>query len=135
MSIIEAAKYELDHTEFDESEKATYIKILEIFLDEFDSGGAVHCAIPILMRLICGKPLGPLTGRDTEWMDIGHGTWQNRRCGSVFKTDIDIPHRGLKAGNAYDIDTPFDTQGHFTPIIFPYIPATPSNAPSPVIEI
>jgi hypothetical protein len=135
MSIISAAKYELDHTGFEESEKATYLKVLEIFLDEFDSGGAVQCAIPILLRLLCGKPLGPLTGKDSEWMDIGHGADQNRRCPSVFRTHVAISHRGLKAGDSYDLDTPFDSQGHFTPITFPYTPRTPTNIPSPVIKI
>lgn len=31
------------------------------------------------------EPLSPLTGEASEWMEVGDGMWQNRRCSRVFK--------------------------------------------------
>jgi hypothetical protein len=73
-------------------------RILDIFFDQWDSGGAVWAMLPVLEKCISGRPLTPLTGADDEWM-TGHcedGLGQNIRCGSVFKRD----------GRAWDIDNP-----------------------------
>lgn len=135
MSLITWARSELEGINFEPEGTETLIKVLEIFLEEFDSGGAVHAVIPILQSLLCGRPLRPLTGEVDEWFDpMGTpekpGDWfQNKRCSSVFKTNIDIPHRGLKVGDAYDLDGPEAMK----PIIFPYRPAR--RIPSPVMEV
>ena len=43
----------------------------------------------LLIPLLKGMPITPLTGRDWEWNNryglLGKGTWQNRRCPRVFK--------------------------------------------------
>lgn len=87
MSIIESAKIELAAINFGDEDSKVMIEILEKFFDQWDSGGAVACAAPVLMRLIKGQPLAPLTGDDSEWFDpMGDGMMlQNKRCGSVFK--------------------------------------------------
>ena|SRR5438477_13133892 len=87
MSIIERAKLELDAINFGEEDTAVMIDILETFFDQWDSGGAVAVVAPVLMRLISGQPLKPLTGEDSEWFDpMGDGIMlQNKRYGSVFK--------------------------------------------------
>lgn len=69
MSIREQALSELKRSEFSESEIVAYAKILDIFFEEWDSGGAVHAAAPVLQRLIAGKCLSPLTGEADEWVD------------------------------------------------------------------
>ena len=33
------------------------------------------------------KPLGPLTGEDGEWNEVGTNCYQNRRCSHVFKDE------------------------------------------------
>lgn len=123
MSIIEQAKIELHAANWSPRGTAVMVEILEKFFDEWDSGGAVACAALVLMRLIAGKPLTPLTGDDDEWNDIsemsGQTMFQNRRCSSVFKD----------AERAYSIDTP----GRPT-IIFPYWPDRAVVDP-PVVEI
>lgn len=122
MSMRDWAKQEMERADFDEGSKETFSAILDLFFEEWDSGGAVHWAAPILQRLIAGRPLSPLTGEDDEWNEVGDGVFQNRRDGSVFKQ--------LRFGvvEAYDIDTP----GRPT-ISFPYL-APVAEVRSPVIE-
>ena len=102
--------------------------ILEKFFDQWDSGGAVWCAAPVLQKLIAGKPLGPLTGEDSEWMEVAEDMkeiiWQNVRCGTVFKTKS---HADGEV-KCYDIDV----EGR-PPITFPYNPER-AEVPSPVVE-
>lgn len=124
MSIIEQAKVELAAINFGEADSKAMIEILEKFFDTWDSGGAVYCAAPILMRLLKGLPLGPLTGEDSEWFihDMDDRCYaQNIRCSSVFK------HRD---GKCYDIDAPDPHQE----ITFPYDPETRLPA-SPFVEM
>jgi hypothetical protein len=123
MGIIEQAKTELGAINFGAEDSAVMIEILEKFLDQWDSGGAVSVAAPVLQRLIAGKPLGPLTGADSEWFDpIGDGRMlQNRRCSTVFK-DRRGPDGNLAAEGAeliHDIDAP----DPMAPITFPYSPS------------
>ncbi len=122
MSIIEKAKVELEAIDFGAEDSAAMLEILRRFFDQWDSGGAVSVAAPVLHRLIAGKPLSPLTGADGEWMyvaaDHDGPLYQNKRCSTVFKDD-----RG-----AYDIDS-----GSRAPITFPYWPDR-AEVPSPVME-
>jgi hypothetical protein len=122
MSIIDQAKAELAAINFGEDDSSVMIEILEKFFDQWDSGGAVHVAAPILQRLIAGQPLTPLTGADDEWFIWGiAGCYaQNKRCTCVF--------RATKDGPAYDIDVP-----DRPPITFPYWPERMSIS-SPVLN-
>lgn len=113
MSIIEQAKTELALANFGEDDSRVMIELLEKFLDQWDSGGAVACAQSIFNRLLAGKPLSPLTGADDEWMDHGGGVFQNKRASSVFKDP-----RFHDGKLAYDIDA----ADRFAPITFPYLP-------------
>lgn len=110
------ANDELDRIGVTGEEKALYMETLTRFLDYFDSGGAVSIAAPIMRRLLSTIPLSPLTGADDEWVDVSHDMFQNKRCFSVFKTIVDIPRRGLKAGDAYDINA----RDPLKPLTFPY---------------
>lgn len=122
MSIIDQAKAELAAVNFGEDDSKVMLEILQIFFGQWDSGGAVSFAAPALQRLIAGKPLGPLTGEDSEWfVHDAHGMYaQNIRCSTVFK--------GTKDGPAYDIDVPGRP-----PITFPYWPDG-SDVSSPIVE-
>ena len=114
MSIIEQAEIELKAINFGEEDSAVMIDILKRFFAQWDSGGGVFVAAPVLQRLIAGKPLSPLTGADEEWIDRtemndGKPMWQNIRCSTVFKD----------ADGVYDIDV----LGHTKfPVTFPYTP-------------
>jgi hypothetical protein len=124
MSIIEKAKSELAAVKFGAEDSVVMIEILRKFFDQWDSGGAVSVAAPVLQRLIAGKPLGPLTGAESEWFihDMDDRCYaQNLRCSTVFK------HRN---GKCFDIDAP-DPNAEIT---FPYWPDR-AKVSSPVIEI
>jgi hypothetical protein len=123
VSLIEHAKAELKAINFGDDDSRVMIEILEKFFDQWDSGGAVWAAAPVLQRLIAGKPLSPLTGAEDEWFvhDCDGMYAQNIRCSSVFKS--------TKDGPAYNIDEPGRP-----PITFPYWPEK-SDVGSPVVEI
>lgn len=135
MSIIEHAKTELAAINFGTEDSAVMVELLEKFLGQWDSGGAVHAVAPVFVRLLNGQPLGPLTGADEEWFDpMGDGLMlQNKRCGSVFKDWRDeTGHLSESAGLGkliiHDIDNPgWDGT-------FPYDPTTRFPA-SPIMEI
>lgn len=137
MSIVESAQAELERINFGAEDTAAMVEILQRFFKQWDSGGAVACVVPILMRCISGQPLSPLTGADDEWHDpMGDGIMlQNVRCGSVFK-DWRQANGELseEAGRGelliHDIDAPEP----YAPITFPYDPTT--RAPQfPVYEV
>jgi len=124
VSIRAQAKYEMKRAGFEPGEMEVMGKILDLFFDTWDSGGAVFVAADVLRRLIAGQPLSPLTGADDEWADVGEATgrpmWQNMRDSSVFKDE---------GGRCYDIDT----KGRPT-IAFPYTPPS-YGPPDPVMVI
>jgi hypothetical protein len=128
MSIIEQAKAELDVVNFGEDDTKVMLEILRKFFDQWDSGGAVSVAVPVLMRLLGGMPLSPLTGRDEEWHEVGHGVWQNIRRSTVFKQLEPQPRWGRGGLHPYDIEN-LDWDGNF-----PYNPPT-SLPPEPLMEI
>lgn len=127
MSIIARAKLELEAVNFGDEDSAVMVEILERFFDQWDSGGAVAVASQVLARLIAGQPLGPLTGNDDEWVEVGTHEggpfFQNRRCSSVFKQLRD----GVMV--AHDIDV-----AGRPPIAFPYRPDR-AEVRMPVVEI
>ncbi len=97
--------------------------LLEIFSSEGHSGSSAPYAVNLFEKLALFKPLGPLTGDDSEWIEIAENLFQNRRCSHVFKEN----------GEAYDIQGKVfeDSDGlRYTsresrvPVVFPYIPTT-----------
>lgn len=103
------------------------LRMVRTFAREGHSGGGASYAIPILAKLLRYEPLGPITGEDSEWNDIGEMSgepmWQNNRCSHVFKG---------ADGRAYDIDgrvfvepngCAFTGQGSRVWIEFPYTPS------------
>src|SRR3954447_9863908 len=95
MSLIEKANAEMTG-KFPQDEIDSMMTILATFFNTWDSGGAVSVMIPVVERLLLGKPLSPLTGEDSEWQDMTeygvpeHVTrlWQNVRYSAVFKEEF-----------------------------------------------
>lgn len=122
--------------EMDKAMREHILKMVDTFADEGHSGFSASYAIRILEKLLKFEPVTPLTGEDDEWMEIADGTYQNKRCGRVFKkvreTDTIV----------YDIDgrvfwdeyideedfTPYKSYytcaESRTPVTFPYTPTT-----------
>ena len=69
------------------------MKMVKLFADEGHSGFSASMAINLFERVARFEPLSPLTGDDSEWMEIGSDLFQNVRCSHVFK----------EKGRAYDI--------------------------------
>ena len=139
-----AAGYDLKQTEEDPNKwiAENLLDLLKVFSMQGHSGfSAPHC-VAMFEKLAQYKPLGPLTGDDSEWCEVGDGMFQNTRCGHVFKQSDRFD------GQAYDIDAvvfwewyerPLEadeegfpgthkSKAYFTsgksqrPIVFPYTP-------------
>ena len=70
------------------------LELVEKFSEQGHSGGSAPIAVSTFARVAMFEPLGPLTGADDEWTEVGDGVMQNRRCSHVFRD---------KNGVAYDI--------------------------------
>lgn len=103
MSMIDHAKRELDllvknpEDELDEALKDNLLQCVEKFTEFGHSGGSVGWAIGVLTRLLKQEDLTPLTGEDSEWIDVSSYVvdglekflYQNNRFSSVFKENND----------------------------------------------
>lgn len=61
-------------------------ELLLVFSTHGHSGFSAAYARNALDKLLKFEPLRPLTGEPDEWVEVADGTWQNRRCGRVFKS-------------------------------------------------
>ena len=64
-----------------------YLRVIQAFADMGHSGGSASVAIPTINRLLQFKNLAPLTDDPDDWIEVGYGLWQNRRCSSMFSED------------------------------------------------
>lgn len=92
---VEYAKSELaritkDGDELQEAINKNVLDIIELFASQGHGCISAGYVMSILERLLCFKPITPLTGEDDEWTDVsyemGRKHFQNKRCASVFKT-------------------------------------------------
>lgn len=101
------------------------LEIVKIFGEQGHSGFSADYALSVLERLLRFKPITPLTGEEDEWIHTGYGTFQNKRCYSVFKHSD---------GTCYDTDgiivsdnggITWFTSGRFRKeVTFPYVVPT-----------
>ncbi len=96
MSYLEHAKREFraagwtnEHGEFtDEMQKlmcGQVLDLLELFSSHGHSGSSAPYAIGMFEKLAKFEPIGPITGAESEWVEVGNGLLQNSRCSHVFK--------------------------------------------------
>lgn len=80
-----------DEEEMNGTMRKHILHMVEEFGDEGHSGFSASYALSILQKVLAFKPLSPLTGEDSEWMDVGRGDdlYQNKRYSSVFKEGKD----------------------------------------------
>jgi hypothetical protein len=104
------------------------IRMGQLFAAEGHSGFSAAYATSCLNKLLRFEPLGPLTGEDSEWMEVyreddGTPVYQNLRCSHVFKQGdraYDINGRVFRepSGSCYiSSDSRVD-------VTFPYTPTT-----------
>ena len=60
-------------------------ELLEVFEKQNHSGYSAPHTIKLFSLLASYKPLVPLTGEDSEWIEVGDGIFQNIRASNVFK--------------------------------------------------
>ncbi len=97
------------------------LELLEVFSNQGHSGTSAPFCINYFKKLAMFEPLGPITGEKSEWMEVGDGVFQNKRCSHVFKEN----------GQAYDIDGKifrepngvcYTNKDSRVPVEFPYTP-------------
>ena len=66
---------------------AGYLRVIRAFADMGHSGGSASVAIPVIGRLLSYENLAPLTDDPEDWIEVGYGLWQNRRCSRMFSED------------------------------------------------
>jgi len=99
------------------------LELVEVFSKYGHSGSSAPYALNLFKKIALFKPIAPLTGEDDEWTEVIEGTWQNKRCSTVFKDDTGVYNsEGRvfvdKDGSAY---TSKDSR---VKIEFPYTPTT-----------
>lgn len=72
------------------------LDLLSVFSEQGHSGSSAPYAIYLFQKLASFSAIAPLTGVDSEWMDVGGDYYQNKRDGTVFKKGVD--------GKAYWLD-------------------------------
>lgn len=109
-------------------------ELLHVFALQGHSGFSAAITAELLGKLLRFEPIGPLTGEPDEWVEVGPGVHQNRRCSRVFK------QADRFNGQAYDLDgivweEPdgglFTNWESMVPVVFPYTPKT-EYRPRPV---
>lgn len=107
------------------------LELLAVFANQGHSGFSAPCCVDWFDKLARFQPLGPLTGEPDEWFDHGDGTFQNIRCGRVFKQPdrfggqaYDIQGRVFREPNGACFTRGGMDGGSCVPITFPYTPTT-----------
>lgn len=96
MSLITHAKKEMERMwpepdDMQDMVKANVLELLEVFEKQGHSGSSAPYVLGLFQRLANFKPLGQLTGEDSEWMEVGDNVYQNIRCSAVFKEGKNSP--------------------------------------------
>lgn len=128
--MIEYAKSELaripcDEDGMQEHMNSNILEMVRLLSEQGHSGFSAGYALSVLERLSRYKPISPLTGEDDEWREVCHGSWQNKRCSSVFK-DSDGKARDIDAIIVSDNGgiTWFFSGRFRKEVTFPYYPPT-----------
>lgn len=126
---LEHAEREMPPTddEFGAALRSDVRELLTVLATQGHSEQSVHYVVGVFQKLALFEPLGPLTGEEHEWNEVGPGVFQNKRCSSVFKQADRFD------GQAYDIrgvvfrepsGACYTNSQSRVPIVFPYIPKT-----------
>ena len=105
------------------------------FSKEGHSGFSAGYALALLSKLLKFEPLSPLTGEDSEWVDVaevsGYPLYQNKREGRVFKENgVAYDTSGIVFYDIIHDEDGGDYKSYFTNgnsrvnVTFPYTPTT-----------
>jgi hypothetical protein len=100
-------------------------QLLAVLSHQGHSGMSIGFALGFFNAMARFKPWGPLTGVDDEWVEVGPGVFQNRRCSHVFKDEsgaYDSRGRVFHDGDGIC----YTSRESRVPITFPYaVPEQP----------
>ena len=71
------------------------MELMEVFSKQGHSGMSAGVVADIFQKLARYETLGPITGKDEEWVEVSKYTdtgkewYQNKRCGALFKDSKD----------------------------------------------
>lgn len=85
----------LSKDEMDREIAQNVLELIKVFAKQGHSGFSAPYCLNLFKTLGSYEALGPLTGEEEEWNDVGGGMFQNNRCSHVFRDAV---------GKAYDID-------------------------------
>ena len=103
------------------------LNLLRVFSDEGHSGSTAPYTVNLFKKLAMFEPITPLTGEESEWIEVSEGLFQNKRCSRVFKQADRFD------GQPYDLDgkvfrepngSCYTSKDSMVPITFPYTPKT-----------
>lgn len=124
---LEAMGYDLDDSEEGPNKwmVENVFDLLRVFSAQGHSGASAPYAVETFRKLALHEPLCPLNGELLEWVEVGPGVFQNKRCSHVFK------QADRFNGQAYDLDgrvfrepngACYTNADSRVPIVFPYTP-------------
>jgi len=98
------------------------MELLQTFSDQGHSGHSAPYALKYFNELAKFNPISPLTGEDSEWIEVGEGKYQNNRDSEIFKESVD--------GDAYWIHgkifrepsgCTYTSRDSCVPVVFPWV--------------
>lgn len=107
---------------------ADILEVLDLMETHGHSGFSIGMFFRVLKKVCMFTPLTPLTGQESEWMEVAENVWQNKRSPAVFRTDkitYDMDSHVLVEPDGWT-----RTVGHLYPIDFPYTPGTRVYVPN-----
>ena len=124
-----------DSTEINLSMRNHLLNMVTEFSKEGHSGFSASYAISLLSKLLNFEPLCPLTGEDSEWVEVaevsGYPLYHNKREGRVFKEqgvayDISgiVFYDLLEDSDGKDYKSYFTNGNSRVNVTFPYTPTT-----------
>ena len=115
--------------EMNSSMRKHILHMVDEFSKEEHSGFSARYAISCLEKILKFEPLSPLTGDNSEWIEVSNGLYQNIRCCRVFKENgVARDNEGLVFYNIVVGDNGEQHKEYFTnsdsrvEITFPYVP-------------
>lgn len=73
--------------DYDGALAESVMALIEVFSSQGHSGMSGGMTIDLFGRLAGFEALSALTTDPSEWVEVGHGIWQNRRDGAAFSKD------------------------------------------------
>ena len=102
------------------------IELLEAFAEQGHSGSSAPYVMRLFGKLADFAPISPLTGKDSEWNEVGDNKYQNNRCSEVFKDSKDGEAHWISGKIFREPDGCTYTSGDsFVPVEFPWTKPEP----------